>query len=90
MMKNPLARFRQAGSLIAGLLIGLSIVVAVSAMMAVEPSDWRTLWIVGAPIILALGLTLQLVVTTKPGYRRVPDPSLEASPIRLMRLIHER
>jgi len=90
MMKNPLASFRQAGSLIAGLLIGLSIVVAVSAMVAVEPSDWRTLWIFCAPIILALGLTLQLVVTTKPGYRRVPDPSLEASPIRLMRFIHER
>ena len=89
-MKKPLARFRQAGSLVAGLLIGLSIVVAVSAMTIVEPSDWRTLWIFGAPIILALGLTLQLVVTTKPGYRRVPDPSLEASPIRLMRLIHER
>ena len=90
MMKNPLARFRQAGSLIAGLLIGLSIVVAVSAMVAVEPSDWRTLWIFGAPVILALGLALQLVVTTKPGHRRMTDPALGASPIRFMRLTHER
>jgi len=89
-VKNPLARFRQAGSFVAGLLIGLSIVVAVSAMTIVEPSDWRTLWIFGAPVILALGLALQLVVTTKPGHRRMTDPALGASPIRFMRLTHER
>ena len=83
-MKNLLARFRQAGSLIAGLLIGFSIVVAVSAMV-VEPSDWRTLCAFGAPVILALGLTLQFVVTTKPGHRRMPDPALGASPIRFMK-----
>ena len=86
MMKNPLARFRQAGSLIAGLLIGLSIVVAVSAMMAVEPSDWRTLWIVGAPIILALGLKLQAVVTIKPRHRRTIAPELGVLPVRFMEL----
>ena len=89
-MKNPLARFRQAGSFVAGLLIGLSIVVAVSAMTIVEPSDWRMLWIFGAAVILALGLTLHLVVTTKPGHRRMTDPALGASPIRFMRLTHER
>jgi hypothetical protein len=88
-MKNPLARFRQAGSLVAGLLIGLSIVVAVSAIV-VEPSDWRTLWIFGAPMILVLGLALQVVVTTKPRNRRMTDPALGASPIRFMQLIHER
>jgi hypothetical protein len=85
-----LARFRQAGSLVAGLLIGLSIVVAVSAIMVAEPSDWRTLWIFGAPIILVLGLALQVVVTTKPRNRRITDPGLGASPIRFMELIHER
>jgi formate/nitrite transporter FocA (FNT family) len=74
MMKNLLTRFRQAGSFIAGLLIGLSIVVAVSAMMIVEPSDWRTLWIFGAPVIFALGFALQLVVTTKPGHRAYDRP----------------
>lgn len=89
-MKNPLARFRQAGSLVAGLLIGLSIVVAVSAVMVVNPTDWQTLWIFAAPIILALGLALQVVVTTKPGHRRTIDPELGASPIRFMQLIHER
>jgi len=66
-VKNPLARFleafRQAGSFVAGLLIGLSIVVAVFAM---SPSDSQALWIFGAPIILALGVTLLVAVTTRP------------------------
>ncbi len=89
-MKNLLPRLREAGSFAAGLLIGLSIVVAVSALMVVGPSGWRTLWIFGAPVILALGLTLQFVVTTKPGLRRMPDPALGASTIRFMQVIHER
>ena len=89
-MKNPLARFRQSGSLVAGLMIGLSIVVAVSAVMVVNPTDWQTSWIFAAPIILALGLALQVVVTAKPGYRRTIDPELGAPPIRFMQLIHER
>ena len=84
-MKNLLARVRQAGSFVAGLLIGLSIVVAVSALMVLEASEWRTLCAFGAPVILALGLTLQFVVTTKPGHRRMPDPALGASPIRFMK-----
>jgi hypothetical protein len=90
MMTNFIARFRQAGSLVAGLLIGLSIVVAVSALMVVNPTDWQTLWIFAAPIILALGLALQVVVTTKPWRRRMTDPALGASPTRFMQLIHER
>ena len=69
-MKIPLARFleafRQAGSFVAGLLIGLSIVVAVFAMMVASPSDSQTLWIFGAPIILALGIALLVAVTTRP------------------------
>jgi hypothetical protein len=89
-VKNLLARFRQAGSFVAGLLIGLSIVVAVSALMVLEASEWRALWIFGAPVILAVGLTLQFAVTTKPGRRPMPDPALGASPIRFMRSIHER
>jgi MFS family permease len=88
-MKNPLVTFRQAGSLVAGLLIGLSIVVAVSAIV-VEPSDWRTLWIFGAPIILVLGFALQIVVTSKLRNRRITDPALGVLPIRFMELIHER
>jgi len=93
-VKTPLARFRdafrEAGSFVAGFLIGLSIVVAVFAMMVASPSDWQTLWIFGALIILALGIALQVVVTTQPGYPRTTHPELEASPIGLMPLFHER
>jgi cytochrome c biogenesis protein CcdA len=55
--------FREAGSFVAGFLIGLSIVVAMFAMIVASPSDWQTLWIFGALIILGLGITLQVVVT---------------------------
>ena len=89
-MKNPLARFRQAGSFIAGFLIGLSIVVPVFEMMVASPSDWQTFLVVGAPIILALGITLEVVITAKPRRRRTIDTKLGAFPIRSMGLIHEQ
>ena len=89
-MKNPLARCRQAGSFIAGLFIGLSIVIPVFAMMVSTPSDWQTFLVFGAPIILALGITLQVVITAKPRHRRTIDTKLRTFPIRLMELIHEQ
>lgn len=73
-MKNFLSKFREAGSFIAGLLIGLAIVVPVFAMTAAQPGDWQRLWVFGAPIVLALGLVLQVVVTTKPRPRRTTEP----------------
>ena len=87
-MKNPLARFRQAGSFIAGLLIGLSIMIPMFAMMLTSPGDWQMLWVIGALIIVALGLTLQFVITAKPRHRRTLDPGLGALPLRLMDLGH--
>jgi hypothetical protein len=89
-MKNLLAGCGQAGSFIAGLFIGLSIVVPVFAMMAANPSDWQTFLVFGAPIILAFGITLQVVITGKPRHRRTIDTKLGAFPIRLMELIHEQ
>ena len=89
-MKNSVARFRDAGSFIAGLLIGLSILVPVFATMVADASDWQTLWVFGAPVILALGLTLQLVVTSKPRHRRTAAQELGALPIGFMELSHER
>lgn len=73
-MKTYLARFREAGSFIAGVLIGLSILAPVFAMMVVDSS---ALWVFGALIILALGLALQVVATTKPRHRRTTDRSLK-------------
>jgi hypothetical protein len=89
-MKNPLAGFRQAGSFIAGLFIGLSIVVPVFAMMVANPSDSQTFLVFGAPIILALGITLEVVITAKLRHRRTIDTKLGAFPIRSMELIHEQ
>ena len=89
-MKNPLARFRQAGSFVAGLFIGLSIVVTVFAKMVASPSDWQTFLVFGAPIILALGITLQVVITATSRHRRTIDTKLGAFPSRLMELIHEQ
>ena len=88
-MENSLARFRDAGSFIAGILIGLSIVVAVIAMMVAGPGDWQTLWVFGAPIILALGLTLQVVVTATPRHQRATDPEVGALPIGFMEWSHD-
>jgi preprotein translocase subunit SecY len=89
-MKNRLARFRQAGSFIAGLFIGLSIVVPVFAIMVTNPSDWQTFLVFGAAIILAVGITLQVVITARPRHGRTIDTKLGAFPIRLMELIHEQ
>jgi len=86
-MKNPLAIFRKAGSFIAGLLIGLSLVVFVFAMMVVDPGDWQALLgVFSASIILALGLSLQIVLTIKPRRRRPISPELGALPVRFVEL----
>jgi hypothetical protein len=89
-MKNSMARFRETSSFVAGLLIGLSIVAAGFAMMAANSSDWKALWVFGAPVILALGLTLQVVVTTKPRGQGTTDPEHVAFPIEFMELTHEQ
>ena len=55
-----LVRCRKAGSCVAGLLIGLSIVIAVFAVMEESSGDWLTILLFGAlvfgtPIIFGLG-----------------------------------
>jgi hypothetical protein len=61
-MKNPLARFPDGASFVAGLLIGLSILILVFAMMVAEPGDLQALWVFGALTLLAFGFALQAVV----------------------------
>jgi hypothetical protein len=88
-MKNSLAMLREVRSFIAGLLIGLSIVVLVFAMTVASPGNWQPLWVFGAPAILALGLTLQAVANIRPRRERTTQPEFEALPIRFMELSHE-
>jgi cytochrome c biogenesis protein CcdA len=85
-MKNLLARFRRAGSFIAGLLIGFSIMIPMFAMMLTNPSDWQIVWILGALIVLALGLKLQALITFKPRHRRTIAPKLGVLPVRFVEL----
>ena len=61
-MQSPLTRFPDAASFVAGLLIGLSILILVFAMMGSEPGDWQALWVFGAVALMALGFALQAVV----------------------------
>lgn len=82
-MTNPLARVPDAASFVAGLLIGLAILIPVFAMMVAEPDDWQALWIFGAPTILALGFALQAVVTARPRHPRATLPKPGALHIRL-------
>jgi hypothetical protein len=62
------ARFRETGSFIADILIGVSIVVLVFASIGANMSDWQTLLVFGSPIIFILGVTLQVVTTAKPRH----------------------
>ena len=70
-MKTYTAGFREAGSLIAGALIGVSMVIIVFAMMASETSHLQIILVFGSPAVLALGFVLQMIVTPRrPG--RIP------------------
>jgi multisubunit Na+/H+ antiporter MnhB subunit len=88
-MTNSLLRFRHTGSFIAGLLIGISVVVSALAMGA-DPSNGQTLWVFSAPFIFALGLTLQVLVGAKQQHRCTTDAEAGASPIGFPGLGHER
>ena len=66
MMKNHVARFRQSGSFIAGLLIGIAVVFAAFAATEGNPGAWQTFLLFGAPVILVIGFALQVLVTSRP------------------------
>lgn len=69
-MKRALTKFWECGSFIAGILVGLSIVLPVIALTGVTPTHWQTFLLFETPMILVLGITLQAVITTKPHHRR--------------------
>lgn len=76
MLKNPLARFPGAGSFVARLLIGVSILILVFTMMAAQPGDRQVLWVF-ASTLLTPGFLLQAVVIATPRHPRmksVPKP----------------
>jgi len=70
-MKTFQAGFRQVGSLIAGLLLGLSMVIIVCmfTMTAAESSHSQILLALGASIVFAVGVMLQIAMTAAPEQR---------------------
>ena len=78
-MKKSLTRFREGGSFIAGILVGLSIVVPVIALTGASPTDWQTFLLFGAPMILVLGITLQAVITAKHRHQRTINTAPQQS-----------
>jgi hypothetical protein len=76
-MSNP-TRFRDTGSFIAGLLIGVSFVITVFAMTVVDAGRGQMVGVIIAPLVLALGLVLQVVIT-RPSQRRTNGRELAAS-----------
>ena len=88
-MKNTLAKCREAGSFIAGVLIAVSIVVPVIVTVS-DHNGWQTLELFGALVVLAFGLALQVIVTAKPRHTRATEPGPGALPAGFMELGHER
>ena len=83
MMQNTLARFPDAGSFVAGLMIGFAILMPVFAMIVAEPDDWQALWILGTLTLLALGFSLQAAVRARSWHPRTRVPAPRALRIRL-------
>jgi formate/nitrite transporter FocA (FNT family) len=63
-VKQSLLNFPHTGSFVAGLLIGLSIVVPVVTTMGTNAADWLTYLVLAAPAIFVLGLTFQVIITS--------------------------
>lgn len=85
-MTNPFARFWQAGSFIAGLLIGIAIMIPMFAMMLTNPGDWQMVWVLGALVVLAVGLKLKALNTIKPRHGRTIALELGVLPVRFVEL----
>ena len=77
-MKKTLGGFRAARSFIAGILLGVSIVVLVIALTGANATGGQTFLVFGAPIILGLGVALQAVVTAKSRHARTANAALAA------------
>ena len=77
-MKKTLASLRATGSFIAGILLGVSIVVLVIASTGANTTGGQTFLAFAAPIILAVGITLQSVLTAKSRRTRTVIRALSA------------
>jgi hypothetical protein len=70
-MKTFAAGFRQVGSLIAGVLIGLSMVIiaCMFTMTAAESGQAQIFLALGSSVVFAAGFILQIIMTATPQRR---------------------
>ena len=85
-MKNHRAGFREAGSFIAGFLIGVAIMIPMFAMTLTYPGDWQMVWVPCALGVLLLGLKLRAVNAIEPRDRHTIAPELGVLPVRFTEL----
>lgn len=69
-MTNHRMRCASCGSLAAGALIGLSMVIAGFALTESTTVAWQAALVACAPLLLVLGVALQIVVVPGPHGRR--------------------
>ena len=65
-MMVPHHAFAQCGSLAAGVLIGMSMVAGGLALTETATAAWQAALVLGAPVILVLGIALQVLVVPGP------------------------
>ena len=76
-MRNLVGPLRQSGSFVAGILIGISIVVATFAVADSGPGRWPTILAFSAPVILLIGMALQACISfrSRRHLRATPETS---------------
>jgi hypothetical protein len=72
MMTNLKMRLRQSGSFIAGLLIGVSIVITAFAWTDIDSRAWQAFLGLAAPMILVIGIVLRRIVVPGIPIRSAP------------------
>jgi hypothetical protein len=87
--KNALANCTEAGSFIAGVLIGVSIAAPAIVMTVSDHNGWQTLDFFGALVIMVLGLTSQVVVTARPRRLQATEPPVGALGVGFKEPCHE-
>jgi formate/nitrite transporter FocA (FNT family) len=89
-MTSTTARLRQSGSLVAGLLIGISIVAVTLAVADAVSAAWQVFLFFAAPAVFVLGIAFQVMATAEPRRRLATGAERTDFPHQLVPLIAAR
>ena len=89
-MTSPMARLRQSGSLVAGLLIGISIVAVTFAVTDAVSAAWQAFLFFAAPAVFVLGIAFQVMAAAEPRRRLATSAERTDFPHELVPLIVAR